>query len=166
MNTTPTSPNVIIRQMLPEDGLAFVGLIDALADYENLDRPDPDAKARLLADAVSERPRFEVRLAEVDGVVAGYAFFFMTYSSFLAKPLLYLEDIFVLTEHRGVGAGKALFDACVIEARARGCGRMEWRVLTWNEPAIAFYRRRGAQNLEEWHTFRLDGAALSGADPE
>ena len=166
MNTTPTSPNVIIRQMLPEDGLAFVGLIDALADYENLDRPDPDAKARLLADAFSERPRFEVRLAEVDGVVAGYAFFFMTYSSFLAKPLLYLEDIFVLTEHRGVGAGKALFDACVTEARARGCGRMEWRVLTWNEPAIAFYRRRGAQNLEEWHTFRLDGAALSGSDPE
>ncbi|MEY4406157.1 MAG: hypothetical protein RL345_623 [Chloroflexota bacterium] len=166
MNTTPTSPNVIIRQMLPEDGLAFVGLIDALADYENLDRPDPDAKARLLADAFSERPRFEVRLAEVDGVVAGYAFFFMTYSSFLAKPLLYLEDIFVLTEHRGVGAGKALFDACVTEARARGCGRMEWRVLTWNEPAIAFYRRRGAQNLEEWHTFRLDGAALSGAVPE
>ena len=166
MNTTPTSPNVIIRQMLPEDGLAFVGLIDALADYENLDRPDPDAKARLLADAFSERPRFEVRLAEVDGVVAGYAFFFMTYSSFLAKPLPYLEDIFVLTEHRGVGAGKALFDACVTEARARGCGRMEWRVLTWNEPAIAFYRRRGAQNLEEWHTFRLDGAALSGADRE
>jgi GNAT superfamily N-acetyltransferase len=166
MNITPTSPNVIIRQMLPEDGLAFVGLIDALADYENLDRPDPDAKARLLADAFSERPRFEVRLAEVDGVVAGYAFFFMTYSSFLAKPLLYLEDIFVLTEHRGVGAGKALFDACVTEARARGCGRMEWRVLTWNEPAIAFYRRRGAQNLEEWHTFRLDGAALSGSDPE
>ncbi len=166
MNTTPTTPNVTIRQMLPEDGLAFVGLIDALADYENLDRPDADAKARLLVDAFSERPRFEVRLAEVDGVVAGYAFFFMTYSSFLAKPLLYLEDIFVLTEHRGVGAGKALFDACVTEARTRGCGRMEWRVLTWNEPAIAFYRRRGAQNLEEWHTFRLDGAALSGADPE
>ena len=66
MNTTPTSPNVIIRQMLPEDGLAFVGLIDALADYENLERPDPDAKARLLADAFSERPGFEVRLAEVD----------------------------------------------------------------------------------------------------
>jgi len=166
MNTTPTSPNVIIRQMLPEDGLAFVGLIDALADYENLDRPDADAKARLLLVGFSERPRFEVRLAEVDGVVAGYAFFFMTYSSFLAKPLLYLEDIFVLTEHRGIGAGRALFDACVTEARARGCGRMEWRVLTWNEPAIAFYRRRGAQNLEEWHTFRLDGAALSGAVPE
>ena len=166
MNTTPTSPTVIVRQMLPEDGRAFVGLIDALADYENLDRPDPDAKARLLVDAFSERPRCEVRLAEVDGVVAGYAFFFMTYSSFLAKPLLYLEDIFVLTEHRGVGAGKALFDACVREARARGCGRMEWRVLTWNEPAIAFYLRRGAQNLEEWHTFRLDGDALSGAVPE
>ena len=103
MNSTPTSPNVTIRQMLPEDGLAFVGLIDALADYENLDRPDADAKARLLVDAFSEWPRFEVRLAEVDGVVAGYAFFFMTYSSFLAKPLLYLEDIFVLTEHREIG---------------------------------------------------------------
>lgn len=166
MRTGPTSPDVIVRQMLPKDGLAFVGLIDALADYENLDRPDPDARGRLLADAFSDRPRFEVRLAEVDGVVAGYAFFFMTYSSFLAKPLLYLEDIFVLTEHRGVGAGKALFDACVSEARARGCGRMEWRVLTWNEPAIAFYLRRGAQNLEEWHTFRLDGEALSGVVPE
>lgn len=166
MSPNPKYPTVVVRQMLPEDGLAFLGLIDALADYENLERPDRDAKARLLVDAFSDLPRFEVRLAEVDGAVAGYAFFFMTYSSFLAKPLLYLEDIFVLTEHRGVGAGKALFDACVSAARARGCGRMEWRVLTWNEPAIAFYLRRGARNLEEWHTFRLDGDALSGVIPE
>lgn len=163
METTPTTAKVVVRPMLPEDGPAFVTLIDALADYENLDRPVPDAKARLLAEAFSERPRFEVRLAEVDGVIAGYAFFFMTYSSFLAKPLLYLEDVFVLSEHRGVGAGKALFAACVSEALARGCGRMEWRVLSWNEPAIGFYLRRGARYLSEWHLFRLDGDALAGA---
>ena len=118
-------------------------------------------RARLAADAVAVPRPFEALLAEVDGVVAGYAVYFMTYSTFLARPTLYLEDIFVLPAARGQGAGRRLFEACAAEAVRRGCGRMEWVVLDWNTPAIEFYRRRGARQLTEWLPFRLDGDALA-----
>jgi GNAT superfamily N-acetyltransferase len=94
-------------------------------------------------------------VAERGGQPVGYALYFFTYSSFLAQPTLYLEDIFVLPEHRGVGAGKAMMRRLFQEAVAKDCGRMEWQVLDWNEPSIRFYQRLGAQHQKEWLPYRL-----------
>lgn len=155
-----------MRPLAPADLPAFLDLIDALADYEQLPRPEAAARERLTRDAVpgdGGARRFEALLVEAGGAVVGYAVYFMTYSTFLARPTLYLEDIFVRPEARGMGAGKALFRACAQEAVRRECGRMEWVVLDWNTPAIEFYERRGARRLSEWHTYRLDGEALRGA---
>jgi GNAT superfamily N-acetyltransferase len=135
-------------------------LIDGLADYEKLARPDEAARARLAADAVSEPPRFRTLLAELDGELVGYAIYFFTYSTFRARPTLYLEDVFVLPDRRSQGAGVALFRACAREAVAQGCARMEWQVLAWNEPSIQFYERLGARHLTDWLPFRLDDDAL------
>jgi GNAT superfamily N-acetyltransferase len=95
--------------------------------------------------------------------VVGYATYYFTYSTFLARPTLYLEDIFVMPSYRGRGAGRALFRACAAEAVRRGCGRMEWQVLDWNAPAIEFYQRSGARLLDDWRVCRLTGDALAAA---
>jgi GNAT superfamily N-acetyltransferase len=147
--------------MTADDVEAFLGLVDALADYEHLARPQPDARQRLAADATADPPRFNVLVADLDGEVVGYAVWFLTYSTFLARPSLYLEDLFVVPAARGRGAGAALFRACVQEAQAQGCGRMEWQVLTWNTPAIEFYTRLGARQLSDWYSFRLDPGTFS-----
>ncbi|HEU4700180.1 MAG TPA: GNAT family N-acetyltransferase [Gemmatimonadales bacterium] len=151
---------VELRAATPADVPVFLDLVDALADYEQLARPDAAARERLVRDGFGPQPRFRVLLALVDGAPAGYAFFFETYSSFLARPTMYLEDLFVRPEARGRGAGLALIRAVAREAVARECGRMEWTVLTWNRLAIDFYERLGARPLEEWRTWRLDGDAL------
>jgi GNAT superfamily N-acetyltransferase len=148
-------PEVAIRKATPQDGATIIKLINALADYEKLPPPDPKAQERLLQDAFAENPRFEVFLAEVDGEVAGYTFSFETYSTFLALPTFYLEDIFVLAEHRSKKVGYALFMNCVKEAHARGCGRLEWTVLDWNQLAIDFYHKLGATHMKEWLPHRL-----------
>ncbi len=135
-------------------------LVDALADYEQLPRPDAEARARLRRDGFGPAPRFSLLVGELDGVIAGYALFFETYSSFLARPTLYLEDLFVHPDRRRGGLGLALFRAVAAEAVRRQCGRMEWSVLTWNQLAIDFYERLGAVRMEEWRTFRLTGEAL------
>jgi len=150
-----------IRHLEPGDVPRLLELIDGLADYERLPRPDADARARLAADALADPPLFSVLLADQDGTSVGYAFYFFTYSTFLARPTLYLADIFVLPECRGQGAGLALFKRCVQTAVERGCGRMEWQVLSWNEPSIRFYERLGARHLHDWLPFRLDQAALA-----
>jgi GNAT superfamily N-acetyltransferase len=150
-----------IRRATLGDGPTILRLIDALADYEKLTPPDEAAGQRLLQDAFAEKPRFEVFLAEVGGTAAGYAFIFETYSTFLALPLLYLEDLFVLPDYRSQKVGFALFRFCVQEAHRRGCGRMEWTVLDWNELAINFYRRQGAKHLTEWYHYRLTQADLA-----
>jgi GNAT superfamily N-acetyltransferase len=139
----------------------LIQLIEGLLDYENLPRPDAAARERLARDAFADPPLFWVLFAEVDGAAVGYAFYFFTYSTLLAQPTLYLEDIFVLPEFRGHGAGVALFRACVREAVRRGCGRMDWQVLSWNEPSIRFYERLGARQLGDWLPFRLDAEALA-----
>jgi GNAT superfamily N-acetyltransferase len=143
------------------DGAAFLDLVAALADYEKLPRPDAAARARLLRDGFGPAPRFETLLARLDGSPVGYALYFYAYSSFLAKPTLWLEDLFVMPEARGRGVGLALLRRLGREAAARECGRMEWTVLDWNRPAIEFYDRLGARPMSEWTTFRLDGAALA-----
>jgi GNAT superfamily N-acetyltransferase len=139
----------------------FLDLVDALADYEKLARPDAAARERLETDALAGR--FSLLLGELHGTVVGYAVHFPTYSTFRALPSLYLEDLFVLPDVRGKGVGIALFRAVAAEAVRQGCGRMEWQVLSWNEPSIKFYERLGARQLDRWLPFRLDGDALTNA---
>ncbi len=148
-------PLPLVRRARQEDGSTILDLVDALADYEHLDRPDAQARERLIHDLFSERPRLECYLSEIAGKAVGYAFVFETYSSFLALPSLYLEDLFVLPEYRKNKAGYALFSALVAEAHARGCGRMEWTVLDWNQLAKDFYDRLGAKHMKEWQLYRL-----------
>lgn len=149
-----------IRAATPADSDTIISLIIALAEFERLPPPDETACDRLLADAFAPRPRFDIFLAEIEGKAVGYAFVFETYSTFLAQPSLYLEDLFVLPDYRKHGVGYALFMQCVREAKRRGCGRLEWVVLDWNENAIAFYERLGAKHMTEWLPYRLDRAAL------
>src|SRR5438046_1220068 len=147
---------ITVRQLNGADMDDFIGLIEALADYEHLDRPSEDARTRLAADALASPPRFNAMLALIDGRAVGYAVFFETYSTFLALPTLYLEDLFVRPDFRGRGIGMALFKTCAVEAVRRGCGRMEWQVLAWNDLAIGFYEHLGATPLHgDWLCYRL-----------
>lgn len=158
---------ISIRRGTRKDANGFLGLLVSLANFEKLAPPSPAAKRRILAD-VFERKRIRLLLAVDAGVPVGYALYFYTYSSFLAKPTLYLEDIFVLEGSRDSGVGRSLFLRCVREAIAHGCGRMEWSVLNWNVKAIRFYRKLGAKKLNEWSVFRLNEKAIKtlgrGAD--
>ena len=136
--------------------------IRALADYEHLTQEVEATEARLQATLFPAQghPTAECVLAFVDSSPAGFAIFFTNYSTFLAKPGLYLEDLFVAPEWRGQGVGKALLLHLAKLANARGCGRMEWTVLDWNQPAIEFYDAIGARRMHEWQICRLTGAAL------
>jgi GNAT superfamily N-acetyltransferase len=147
--------SIEVRPAAPEEAETFLGLVDALADYEKLERPTPEARERLVRDGFGDRPLFHPYLALLNGEPVGYAITFFTYSSFLALPTLYLEDLFVLPSARGRGVGRAAFRELVAEAVRRGCGRMEWVVLDWNQLAIDFYERLGARRLGEWYTYRL-----------
>lgn len=151
---------LLVRSVTEADLPAVFRLVQALADYEKLPPPDEDARRRLGTDLLSDPPRLEALIAELDGEVVGYAAHFMTYSTFLARPTLYLEDLFVHPDARGKGAGSALFDACARRAVERQCGRFEWQVLAWNTPAMDFYGRKGATKLADWVPFRLEGEAL------
>ena len=162
--STPT-----IRRACAADADAFLSLIDALADFESLARPDAAARERLVRDGLGERPRIDVFLAEADGRAVGYTIMLETYSSFLALPTLYLEDVFVLEAYRGKGVGKALFLHYLGEAQRRGCGRAEWQVLDWNTAAQGFYERWGAKRMREWWPYRMTrdevDRALEGSVP-
>jgi len=134
----------------------FIDLIRALADYERLAPPDGAAIERLRHDALAPQPRFEAALAFNDaGKAVGYATWFHTYSTFLAKPTIYLEDLFVREDARESGAGSALFEHVRTLGAERGCGRMEWTVLDWNTLAREFYTRRQATWLKEWLLYRV-----------
>ena len=141
-----------IRPFRKGDAKDFVGLMRALANYEKLKPPTAAANRRLVRDIGR---RIRVLLGEVDGKTVAYAIYLFTYSSFLARPTLYLEDIFVLPQFRRHGMGKAFFSALLREAKREKCGRMEWTVLDWNTPAITFYDKLGAKPLDEWITYRM-----------
>ena len=141
-----------IRPYEKRDAKNLVALIRALATYEKLKPPTDAAAKRLLADIGR---RIHVMLAEVDGTCVGYAIYLFTYSSFLARPTLYLEDVFVLPEHRGAGIGKSFFKELDRAAKREKCGRMEWVVLDWNKPAHKFYLKLGAKPLDNWVTYRM-----------
>lgn len=154
------SDDLRIRPATAADAAAWLELVDQLADYERLDRPSPEARERLVRDAFGPEPRISVHLAERDGRAIGYAITLETYSSFLALPTLHLEDLYVVPEERRGGVGRAFFRVLAAEARRRGCGRVEWVVLDWNEPAIRFYDGLGAERMTEWSAYRLAGDAL------
>ena len=150
-----------LRDARPSDVNAIVSLIEALAEYEKQPQ-DCHADAKLLGEHLFGQKRFaEVVLAEMDGEIAGFALFFHNYSTWLTRPGLYLEDLFVIPARRGLGIGEALLTHLARLAVARGCGRMEWSVLTWNEPAIRFYLRLGAVPMDGWQVYRLTGDALT-----
>lgn len=145
-----------IRRVRKGNERIFLSLIDALADYEKLKRPDTHARKRLTRDGFGRKKRFDGYLAFFRKKAIGYAIIFETYSSFLARPTLYLEDFFILSDYRSKGFGREFFKFCLKEARSRNCGRMEWAVLNWNKSAIRFYEKLGARQLTEWLTFRLE----------
>lgn len=151
---------ITIRPATAADAEVLLSLIDALADYEKLPRPDRHARDRLRRDGFGPAPLFRAYLGEIDGEPVAYAITFRTYSSFLALPTLYLEDLFVLPDARGQGVGGTLFRHLVSEALNENCGRMEWVVLDWNRAAIDFYERMGARRLTEWYTYRLTHEAM------
>lgn len=150
----------MIRVARPEDLEAIVGLIRALAEYERLAHVvelDADELRRHL---FGPRPHAEVLIAEDDAIV-GFALFFHNFSTFLGRPGIYLEDIFVRPEHRGRGHGRALLGEIARIAVERECGRIEWSVLDWNETAIAFYRGLGAEPVDGWTVYRMSGGAIA-----
>jgi GNAT superfamily N-acetyltransferase len=159
--THPTTPAITIRSALPKDASTLFQLIQALASYEKLSHA-VSGNADLLAQHLSgDRPACEAILAEINQQAVGFALFFSNYSTFLTQPGLYLEDLFVLPEYRSQGIGKALLIHLAKLAIERNCGRLEWSVLDWNEPAIGFYRRMGATLLEDWRICRVTGEAIS-----
>jgi len=151
----------MIRPATPADVPEIVSLIRALAVYEKLPHEVELDDAALAEHLFGPRPYAECLMAEDAGAVVGFALFFHNYSTFGGKPGIYLEDLFVIPEARGRGHGKALFVELAKLATARNCGRLEWAVLDWNEPAIGFYKSLGAVAKDEWTTYRLNGDALT-----
>jgi GNAT superfamily N-acetyltransferase len=144
-----------IEHIQPSNFDEFLYLIDKLAEYEKLTPTDEKAKIRLRKDGLSKIPKYEAYIAKIDNKYVGYIIFFMTYSSLLAKPTLYLEDIFVLKEYRKKGIGQKFFKFIVLKAKERDCGRIEWHVLDWNKPGIKFYEKNNAKHLSNWLFYRL-----------
>lgn len=154
------APAFILRDALREDVPAIVGLIQDLALYERQPEDCHAEPALLEKHLFGPRPYAEAIVADAGGELIGFALFFHNYSTWLTRPGLYLEDLYVKPERRGLGAGKALLERLARIAVSRGCGRMEWSVLTWNEPAIGFYKALGAVPMDGWRTYRLTGDAL------
>ncbi|HEV2217569.1 MAG TPA: GNAT family N-acetyltransferase [Candidatus Dormibacteraeota bacterium] len=153
---------ISIRPATPDDVPTIVFLIRALSQYEKLEHEVRMTEDKLRATMFGPRPYAEAVLAEDGGKPIGFALFFHNYSTFLAQPGLYLEDLYVLESHRGRGVGKALLVHLAKIAVERNCGRLEWAVLDWNVDAIGFYEKLGAKPNSEWTVYRLTGDALSG----
>lgn len=151
----------MIRTATPADVPTIVSLIRALAEYEKLAHEVELDEARLREHLFGPRPFAEVLIADEAGRSVGFALFFHNYSTFLGRPGIYLEDLFVLPEYRGKGLGKALLAALAKLAVERECGRLEWAVLDWNEPSIRFYESLGAVAKKEWIIYRTTGESLA-----
>jgi GNAT superfamily N-acetyltransferase len=149
-----------IRPATPDDVPLIITFIHELATYEKLAHEVVASETDMHAALFGERPLIEVVIASVDDVPVGYALFFPSFSTFLGKPGLYLEDLYVRPAARGVGAGRRLLEHLARIVVERGWGRLEWAVLDWNEPSIAFYKKMGATPMHDWTVFRLTGKAL------
>lgn len=154
------SPKLLIRPASADDCPLILGFIKELAEYEKLSHEVVATAARLEETLFGADPAAEVLIAEWDGAAAGFALFFANYSTFLAQPGIYLEDLYVSPAFRGRGIGKALLAHLANVVSDRGWGRLDWSVLDWNAPAIEFYLSIGALPLDDWTQFRLHGQAL------
>lgn len=150
-----------IRGARPGDEATILGLITELADYEKLRDEVVGTEAHLTKTLFTVNPKAFALIAEDDDGPFGYALYFFNYSTFLCRHGLYLEDLYVRQNRRGNGAGKAMLARLAAIAKANDCGRMEWSVLDWNAPSIAFYKSLGAEAMDEWTVYRLTGDALS-----
>jgi len=155
-----------LRPARPADVPALLRLIRALADYERLLHEVRTSESDLETALFGSKPRASALIAENAGEAIGFALWFYTFSTFTGRAGLYLEDIYVLPEHRGQGVGRAIFRYLASQALAEGCPRLEWAVLDWNTPALGFYARLGAQPMEEWTVQRLSGPALAALAAE
>jgi GNAT superfamily N-acetyltransferase len=151
----------LLRAAEPRDVPAIVGLIHELAAFEKLSHLCEVSADTLAPHLFADRPAVECIVGDVDGEVVAFALFFTNFSTFLAKPGLYLEDLYVQPAHRSTGLGKALLEHLGRLAAERGCGRFEWSVLDWNERAIRFYEGLGATVLPDWRICRISGERLA-----
>ena len=147
---------VTFRFAQPEDAALILRFIRGLAEYEKM-TDEVVATEELLREWIFEKGKAEVLFAVADGTEVGFALFFHNFSTFLGRAGIYLEDLFVLPEHRGHGYGKALLKRLAAITVERGCGRLEWSCLDWNAPSIAFYKFMGAVPMDEWTAYRLTG---------
>ena len=152
---------ISIRPAAESDVAVILQFIRDLAKYEHLEHQVVATQAMLREALFGGRPYAEVVLACLSGEPVGFALFFHNFSTFLGRPGIYLEDLFVRPEARGHGVGRSLLKWLAATAVSRGCGRLEWAVLDWNEPSIRFYRNLGAVALDDWTTFRVTGPALT-----
>jgi GNAT superfamily N-acetyltransferase len=153
-------PGLRLRFAQESDVELILDLIRSLAEFENLSHEVAADADRLRCSLFGDRPMAEVVIAECGQAAAGFALFFHNFSTFLGKPGIYLEDLFIKPELRGQGIGREMLRFLARLAIERNCGRLEWAVLDWNERAIGFYQRLGARPLEEWIVYRLSGPAL------
>lgn len=161
MSNLPSNmTSVALRPAVMADTSLILSFIRELAEYEKLAHEAVADEATLAAQLFGDHPGAEVVIAEVDGQAAGFALFFHNFSTFLGQRGLYLEDLYVKPDYRGLGLGRRLMVHLAGLAVERGCGRFEWSVLDWNAPAIAFYRELGALPLDEWTVQRVTGEAL------
>lgn len=161
-----TASDFVIREAAPRDAGELLRLIRELAIYEKLEHMAVGTEAMLHASLFGARRAAEALVAERSGRAVGFALYFTTFSTFVCKPGLYLEDLFVEPQHRGAGIGKALLRRLAALAVERDCGRLEWRVLDWNAPSIRFYESLGAKILPEWELVRMtrpEFARLAGS---
>jgi GNAT superfamily N-acetyltransferase len=149
-----------IRAATIEDVPLLLRLVRELAEYERLAHEVSATEEDLRASMFGARPYAEAIVADVDGEAAGFALYFHTFSTFLGRPGLYLEDLYVRPAHRRRGVGEALLRRVAAVACERDCGRMEWAALDWNTPAVDFYKRLGAEPLDDWTTYRVAGESL------
>ncbi|GHV62365.1 N-acetyltransferase [Spirochaetia bacterium] len=149
-----------LRFAAAEDAPLIVEFVRELAEYERL-LDQAQATAEDFRKNVFEEKKAEVVICEYDGKPAGFALFFYNFSTFLGRPGLYIEDLFVKPDFRGKGLGKLLLAFVARLARERNCGRLEWSCLDWNEPSIAFYKSQGARPMSEWTTYRVTGQELA-----
>jgi GNAT superfamily N-acetyltransferase len=152
---------VTVRVANPGDVALVHGLMRGLAVYEKLEHALVSTEADLAEALFGAHPACEALVAEADGAPVGFALYYRTYSTFVGKPGLYLEDLFVVPEARGKGAGKALLARLAAITVERGYARLEWAVLDWNDPAIGFYKSLGAVPMDEWTVYRMSGDALA-----
>lgn len=150
---------VFFRYAQKEDTPLILKFIKALAAYEKMS-DQVIATEKLLEEELFEKKRAEVIFAAADGREVGFALFFHNFSTFLGRAGIYLEDLYVLPEHRGKGYGKALLTRLAQIAVERGCGRLEWSCLDWNKPSIDFYLSLGAKQMDEWTSYRVSGETL------